>query len=105
MEREQHKALIEAILFLKEEPVRAAQLAAVLEIPIGEVRSLLSELQQEFVSQQRGLRIFEIAGGYPDGVPRRSWRLISKRPSVKKNPAVSHQPPLRPWPLLPTSSR
>lgn len=67
MEHEQYKAALEAILFLKEEPVRADKLAAVLEISPEEVRTLLKELQQELVSQRRGLRIFEIAGGYRMG--------------------------------------
>lgn len=89
MEREQHKALIEAILFLKEEPVRAAQLAAVLEIPIGEVRSLLSELQQEFVSQQRGLRIFEIAGGYQMGTAAELAPYIEKAFGEKESCSLS----------------
>ncbi len=67
MEHEQYKAVIEAILFLKEEPVRAEKLAAILEIPPEEVRGLIEELQQELVLQRRGLRIFEIAGGYRMG--------------------------------------
>jgi segregation and condensation protein B len=67
VEHEQYKAALEAILFLKEEPVRADKLAAVLEISPEEVRTLLKELQQELVSQRRGLRIFEIAGGYRMG--------------------------------------
>ena len=55
MEHEQYKAALEAILFLKEEPVRADKLAAVLEISPEEVRTLLKELQQELVSQRLSL--------------------------------------------------
>lgn len=67
MAHEQQKAIIEAILFLREEPVKADKLAAVLEITSEEVRGLLGEMQQECIALGRGLRIFEIAGGYGMG--------------------------------------
>ncbi len=67
MEPDQYKALIEAILFVKEEPVRADRLAAALDISPEEVRGLIEEMQQEFAQQGRGLRIFAIAGGYQMG--------------------------------------
>ncbi|NLA26284.1 MAG: SMC-Scp complex subunit ScpB [Firmicutes bacterium] len=67
MEHEQYKAVIEALLFLKEEPVKAERLAAALEISTEEVRALLEQMQQELSSQGRGLRIFAIAGGYQMG--------------------------------------
>jgi segregation and condensation protein B len=68
MEREQQKKLIEAILFLKEDPVRLEKIADILELPQQEARELLSELQQELAAA-RGIRIFEVAGGYQMGTP------------------------------------
>ena len=67
LSRENLKAVIEAILFLTEEPVRADKIASGLGISSKEAQNLLCELQQELIEQQRGLRIFEVAGGYQMG--------------------------------------
>jgi segregation and condensation protein B len=69
MEHELQKKLIEAILFLKEEPVRLEKIADILEMPREEARELLSELQQDLAGAGRGVRIFEVAGGYQMGTP------------------------------------
>lgn len=67
MERKQLKQVIEALLFLREDPVRAERIAAVLEIPATEVKGLVAELQRELDKAERGLQIFETAGGYQMG--------------------------------------
>ncbi len=67
MSREELKAIIEALLFLSEEPVRVKKIAAGTGIAAEEAQELLQELQEELTEQRRGLRIFEIAGGYQMG--------------------------------------
>ncbi len=67
MSREELKAIIEALLFLSEEPVRVKKIAAGTGIAAEEAQELLRELQEELTEQRRGLRIFEIAGGYQMG--------------------------------------
>lgn len=67
MPTENLKAIIEAILFLTEEPVRVDKIASSFGISSEEAHGLLRELQQDFIEQQRGLRIFEVAGGYQMG--------------------------------------
>lgn len=67
MTREELKAIIEALLFLSEEPVKIKKIADGTGITAAEAQELLRELQQELVEQRRGLRIFEIAGGYQMG--------------------------------------
>ncbi len=69
MERDRQKKLIEAILFLKEEPVRLEKVADILELPHEEAREILFELQQDLSGAARGIRIFEVAGGYQMGTP------------------------------------
>lgn len=64
---EERKAVIEALLFLSEEPVALAKIAAGLDLSRETVQGLLEELQQDLVEQRRGLRIFEVAGGYQIG--------------------------------------
>ncbi|NMD43251.1 MAG: SMC-Scp complex subunit ScpB [Firmicutes bacterium] len=67
MSREELKAIIEAILFLSEEPVVAKKIAGGIGCTVEEALELIRELQQDLAEQQRGLRLFEIAGGYQMG--------------------------------------
>ena len=60
--------LIEAILFVAEEPVRAKELAEVLEVPLDEVDDELHSLQTGLGDDERGVVLREVAGG---------WRLYS----------------------------
>ncbi|NMA92835.1 MAG: SMC-Scp complex subunit ScpB [Firmicutes bacterium] len=61
------KALIEAVLFLHEEPVKLSQLGRVIPLPPEQIAKLLEELKAELNCPARGLRIFERAGGYQVG--------------------------------------
>ncbi len=58
------KAIIEAAIYLTDEPLSAQQIAAALEQPVGDVARLLDELSLEYQSPSRGLTIRELAGGY-----------------------------------------
>jgi segregation and condensation protein B len=60
----QLKAILEAIVYVTDEPLSAQQMAAALERPIDLVKRLLDELVEEFAAPGHGLSIREIAGGY-----------------------------------------
>src|SRR3977135_2004839 len=60
----QPKAILEAIVYVTDEPLSAQQMAAALERPIDVVKRLLDELVEEFAAPGHGLSIREIAGGY-----------------------------------------
>ena len=60
----QLKAILEAIVYVTDEPLSAQQMAAALERPIDVVRRLLDELVEEFAAPGHGLSIREVAGGY-----------------------------------------
>src|ERR1700724_3771466 len=60
----QLKAVLEAIVYVTDEPLSAQQMAAALERPIDVVKRLLDELVGEFAAPGHGLSIREIAGGY-----------------------------------------
>jgi len=60
----QLKAILEAIVYVTDEPLSAQQIAAALERPIDVVKRLLDELVEEFAAPGHGLSIREIAGGY-----------------------------------------
>lgn len=66
--------VIEAILFLAEEPVPAGLIGEVLEKPRGEVESLLGEMAAAYEREDRGFILREVAGGWrfytdPDCAP------------------------------------
>ena len=60
----QLKAILEAIVYVTDEPLSAQQMAAALERPIDMVKRLLDELVAEFAAPEHGLSIREVAGGY-----------------------------------------
>jgi segregation and condensation protein B len=63
-----NRPLIEAILFVAEEPVSVNELAEVLEISTSAVKDELTALGTELMEGNRGLVLREVAGG---------WRLYS----------------------------
>jgi len=58
------KAILEAIVYVTDEPLSAQQIAAALERPIDQVQRLLTELSAEYAGPEHGLTIREVAGGY-----------------------------------------
>lgn len=60
----QLKAILEAIVYITDEPLSAQQIAAALERPLDVVQRLLNELVAEYGKPEHGLSIREVAGGY-----------------------------------------
>lgn len=55
---------IEGILFAAGEPVKAAKLAAVLDVDIESIQEAVRLLRYNYDTEMRGLQIIEIDGGY-----------------------------------------
>jgi segregation and condensation protein B len=60
----QLQAILEAIVYITDEPLTAQQIAAAIEQPIDKVKRLLDQLVEEYGKIEHGLSIREIAGGY-----------------------------------------
>jgi segregation and condensation protein B len=60
----QLQAILEAIVYITDEPLTAQQIAAAIGQPIDKVKRLLDQLVADFARPERGLSIREIAGGY-----------------------------------------
>ena len=60
----QLKAILEAIVYVTDEPLTAQQIAAALEQPLDKVKHALDELVADFSRPEHGLSVREIAGGY-----------------------------------------
>lgn len=61
------RALLEAIVYVTEEPLAAKQIAEAMGQPLDLIERLLAELQAEYEKPHRGLTIRVIAGGYKMG--------------------------------------
>jgi segregation and condensation protein B len=56
-------AAVEAILFVVESPVSAAQIATVVQRPVAEVEASIERLTQTYVGDARGIELRRIADG------------------------------------------
>ena len=60
----QIKAVLEAIIYVTEEPLTKAQIASALGQPPELIEKLLAELAAEYEKPEHGLTVREVAGGY-----------------------------------------
>jgi segregation and condensation protein B len=58
------KAVIEAAIYITDEPLTPDQIAAAVEQPLARVKEILNQLVAEYGAPDRGLSIRELAGGY-----------------------------------------
>jgi segregation and condensation protein B len=63
-ENAQLKAILEAVVYITDEPLTAQQMAAALQQPIDKIKGLLDELVAEYAKVEHGLTVREVAGGY-----------------------------------------
>jgi segregation and condensation protein B len=64
LEDAQLQAVLEAIVYVAEEPLTAVQMAAALSQPVERIRERMALLVAEFEKPEHGLAIREVAGGY-----------------------------------------
>lgn len=58
------KAILEAVIYITDEPLESKQIAQALQQPLERVDAALAELVEEFSRPDSGLQIREIAGGF-----------------------------------------
>jgi segregation and condensation protein B len=86
--RDALKAVIEAAIYITDEPLTADQISKAVEQPVDTVKEILGELVAEYGKPDRGLTVRELAGGYKMGTKPEHHESI--RQFVKKL-----QPPLK----------
>ncbi|HTX33599.1 MAG TPA: SMC-Scp complex subunit ScpB [Bryobacteraceae bacterium] len=64
MEDARLRAVLEAIIYVAEEPLTLAQLAAALRQPGERIRKILEQLAAEYDKPEHGITVREVAGGY-----------------------------------------
>jgi segregation and condensation protein B len=60
----QLKAILEAVVYITDEPLSTQQMAAALQEPIDKIKRLLDEIVSEYAKPEHGLSVREVAGGY-----------------------------------------
>ncbi|MCX6624938.1 MAG: SMC-Scp complex subunit ScpB [Acidobacteria bacterium] len=63
----QTKAMLEALVYVTEEPLTLDQIATALNEPKERVRRLLDELTEEYARPEHGVTVREVAGGFKMG--------------------------------------
>ena len=58
------KAVIEAAIYITDEPLTAEQIASAVEQPLERVKEVLAQLVTEYAAPDRGLSVRELAGGF-----------------------------------------
>ena len=58
------KAIIEAVIYITDEPLNTQQIAGALNRPIDQIKAILDDLTNDYGQADRGLTIREVAGGY-----------------------------------------
>jgi segregation and condensation protein B len=58
------KAIIEAAIYIADEPLTAEQIALAIGQPLDLVKDILEQLVKEYAAPDRGLSVRELAGGY-----------------------------------------
>src|SRR5271156_5802956 len=61
---EQLRAVVEAVIYVTDEPLSADQIATALHQPAIKIGKVLEELTAEYNRPEHGLTIREVAGGY-----------------------------------------
>jgi segregation and condensation protein B len=58
------RGVLEALLFVSDEPLPASRVAKLLEVPEDDVVSALHALADEYAADERGFQLREVAGGW-----------------------------------------
>ncbi len=84
MNRTRIKSIIEAVLFTMGETVGLERLAAALEMDKEEVKEIISEMMEEFETEERGVQIIELDGAYQMCTRKEAYEYLIKIISIPK---------------------
>ena len=79
MERDEIKSILESLLFVADGPQSVQRLLEVLDqVDRQTIQSVLGELQNDLETQDRGVRLVEVAGGYQLRTPKANADWVKK---------------------------
>lgn len=73
---------LEAVLFAAGDPLSEPDLAKILEVEPGTLRTLLTKLREELGSEGRGLTLLEVAGGWQLATRPELYHVVSRMGEV-----------------------
>jgi segregation and condensation protein B len=79
MSLEQSAALVEAVLFLENEPVDTTALGRITGLNRRQVLEAIEELRRRYAGEAHGLEIVELGGGYTFTVKQQLWDMLKPR--------------------------
>ncbi len=82
-------AIVEALIFVADEPVSTRVLAEVLEEEKDSIQAAIEQLQSEYVGRDSGLQIREIAGGWQLGTRTEYHEEVRKFLKTRPNAKLS----------------
>jgi segregation and condensation protein B len=93
VEEERLKSILESLLFAAGEPVSLAKLAAIFEdVPRATIQKTLASMTTAYASENRGITIEEVAGGYQMRTAKEhaSWvrKLLAAKPPRLSRPLL-----------------
>lgn len=89
MKLEKEMAIIEAILFLENEPIDIKNLTRISGISREGVELVLKQLADHYQDEQHGLELAEISGGYQFLPKRELWEQLKERYGKKNDQKLS----------------
>jgi segregation and condensation protein B len=89
MEQESHIGLVEAVLFLENEPLDIPALTRITELTREKVQEALTRLEQEYRAPLHGLELVLIAGGYTLRPKQSHWEHLRSRYGKKNGARLS----------------
>ncbi len=89
MKLEKESALIEAILFLENEPVSKVQLTKITNISEDIIEQAILQLRNDLEKEHHGLEIIEIGGGYQLSPKSTLWNYLKERYGRKNDSRLS----------------
>ncbi|UCF99309.1 MAG: SMC-Scp complex subunit ScpB [Spirochaetaceae bacterium] len=79
MKPEQALAVVEAVLFLENEPVDSATIGRIAGLSRREVLDAIQELQRHYAGDRHGLEIVELGGGFTFAAKQQLWDMLKPR--------------------------
>ncbi len=72
------KAVVEAALFVSDQPMRAARLSDIIPVDGSKIRRIMVKLKEEYDSENRGMKLLEVSGGFKMTTREKHYSLLEK---------------------------
>lgn len=89
MELIKETAIIEAVLFLENEPVNVKSISRICELAENIVEEILEALKEKYSADEHGIELVEISGGYTFSPKEEFWGILKPHYGKKNDEKLS----------------